>query len=195
MAGARRVGEGKLNSRRAFLSHALMLVAVAVRGSRVRLSAQLRYARLTRPVVIPLDDLAVPGRARPFTADAVSLPSAADPNKPLRLSGMVARISAGDDKPERFRAVCALCPHEHCDVDFVGDPSKLPEEVITEVGHPVKEPVYVCPCHNSTFKIDDGERLAGPAPRGLYQFRITSVTATTVEIGEAEEDLLLFTEL
>jgi hypothetical protein len=50
------------------------------------------------------------------------------------------------------------------------------------------EPVYV-PCHNSTFNAADGGRLAGPAPRGLYRFRVTSVTDATVEIAEVEEDV------
>ena len=53
-------------------------------------------------------------------------------------------------------------------------------------------PVYLCPCHNSTFTMAGGERLGGPAPRGLYQFRVTGVTQTHVEIGEVEEDVLLF---
>ena len=64
--------------------------------------------------------------------------------------------------------------------------------MIAEIGHPVTEPVYMCPCHNSTFTVDTGERLAGPAPRGLYRFRVTSVTDAAIEIGEVEEDVLLF---
>ena len=77
-------------------------------------------------------------------------------------------------------------------MDFIADPSKLPSEITDQIGHPVTEPVYVCPCHNSTFKIDDGARLAGPAPRGLYRFRVTGVNAAAVEIGEVDEDVLLF---
>lgn len=155
----------------------------------------LRYRPLARPVLIPLEDLATPGRARPFVAEAVTLASAATPNQPIRISGMVLRTAAGpaaDDRPERFKAVCVRCPHELCDVDFVADPSKLPPEVIQEIGHEVKEALYVCPCHNSTFKADDGERLAGPAPRGLYSFRVTGVSDSAVEIAEVEEDLLIF---
>ena len=45
-------------------------------------------------------------------------------------------------------------------------------------------PVYVCPCHNSAFAAADGRRLGGPAPRGLYRFRVTDVTETSVVIGE-----------
>jgi Rieske Fe-S protein len=91
--------------------------------------------------------------------------------------------------------VAVLCPHEHCDVDFVSDPSKLPAEVLAEIGRTPTEPVYVCPCHNSTFRATDGERLAGPAPRGLYRFRVTAVSDASVEIAEVEEDVLLFTEI
>ena len=95
-------------------------------------------------------------------------------------------------RPDRFTAVCLKCPHEGCDVDFVADPNRLPQEVKDEIGQVVKNAVYVCPCHNSTFKAEDGERLAGPAPRGLYRFRVTSVTDAAVEIGEVEEDVLIF---
>ena len=56
----------------------------------------------------------------------------------------------------------------------------------------MKDPVYICPCHNSTFKVEDGERLAGPAPRGLYRFRVTNVSAAAIEIAEVEEDVLIF---
>jgi len=137
--------------------------------------------------VIPLDDLATEWRARQFTAEGVSLPSAATPNQPVRVSGMVVRTG-----PDRFSAVCLRCPHELCDVDYVSEPSRIAQEIVDAVGHPITEPVYVCPCHNSTFTVEDGERMAGPAPRGLYRFRITNVSAGVVEIGEVEEDVLIF---
>ncbi len=44
----------------------------------------------------------------------------------------------------------------------------------------------------STFKAEDGERLAGPAPRRLYRFRLTGVSDAAVEIAEVEEDVLIF---
>jgi Rieske Fe-S protein len=88
--------------------------------------------------------------------------------------------------------VCVRCPHEGCDVDFVADPTTLPPEVLAEAGRPLTESVYICPCHNSTFTAHDGERLAGPAPRGLYQFRVTGVTEAAIEIAEVEEDVLIF---
>jgi nitrite reductase/ring-hydroxylating ferredoxin subunit len=151
----------------------------------------LRYLPLARPVLVPLAELSAPWRARSFVAEGVTVASAAKPNQPIRISGMVVRTAAGDE-PDKFQAVSVLCPHEHCDCDFVADPSRLPDEVVQEIGHPVKQPVYLCPCHNSTFKVEDGERLAGPAPRGRYRFRVTAVSATAVEIGEVEEDVLIF---
>jgi Rieske Fe-S protein len=179
--------------RRRFLGQGLMLMLVGMsRRVWAQGNAPLRYLPLARPVLVPLAELSAPWRARPFVAEGVTLSSAAKPNQPIRISGMVVRTAAGDDKPEKFQAVSVLCPHEHCDCDFIGDPSRLPEDVVQEIGHPVKEPVYLCPCHNSTFKVEDGERLAGPAPRGLYRFRVTAVSATAVEIGEVEEDVLIF---
>ncbi len=168
---------------------------LALLGLTRRVTAQrprrIRYHPLAQPVLVPLETLAIPGRARAFQARAVSLPTAANPNRPIRVNGMVVRATAGDDGPDRFKAVCVVCPHEQCDVDFVADPAKLSEYVVAEIG-PVEDPVYLCPCHDSAFTIADGARLGGPAPRGLYRFRVTGVSETAVEIGEVEEDVLLF---
>ena len=178
----------EIASRRAFLGHGLMLAFVGF-GRRIagQASRVLRYRPLASPTVIPLADVSTLWRGRQFTAEAVTLSTAATPNQPIRVAGMVVRTA--DD---RYAAVCLRCPHELCDVDYVSDPRRLPQEIVEEIGHPIKEPVYVCPCHNSTFRVEDGERLAGPAPRGLYRFRVTGVTATAVEIAEVEEDVLIF---
>jgi Rieske Fe-S protein len=179
---------GEIASRRTFLGQSLLLGFLSLgRRLRAQVSQTVRYRPLARPVRLPLTELPTRGRARSFVADAVTLPTAATPNQPIRVSGMIAR--AADD---RFSAVCVRCPHELCDVDFVADPNSLPQEIVDEIGHPVKEPVYVCPCHNSTFSVEDGGRLAGPAPRGLYRFRVTNVDASTIEIAEVEEDVLIF---
>jgi Rieske Fe-S protein len=184
--------------RRKFLGQGLILMVMGFSGFSgfgrrlwAHGSQPLRYRPLAQPVLVPLADLSVPGRARQFVAEGVTLASAAKPNQPVRVSGIVVRTAAGDDGPDRFKAVCVRCPHEQCDVDFIADPSRLPPELVQEIGHVVKEPVYLCPCHNSTFK-DDGERLAGPAPRGLYRFRVTRVSGAAVEITEVEEDVLIF---
>ena len=180
------------NGRREFFWQGLMLLLVGLgRHVRAQATGLLRYQPLARPVLIPLGDLSTAARAFPFVADGVTLSSAATPNQPVRISGMVVRTSGVDNNPERFQAVCLKCPHEGCDVDFISDPSRLPEEITNEIGR-ISEPVYVCPCHNSTFKMDDGSRLFGPAARGLYRFRVTRVNAAAVEIGEVEEDVLLF---
>jgi Rieske Fe-S protein len=177
-------------TRRAFVYASLLLVGI---GRRIRAQAAdyTRYQPLVRPVQVPLEDLATPSKAFPFVADGMTLPSAAEPNQPVRFNGMVVRTSKGDNSAGRFKAVCLKCPHEGCDVDFIADPSRVPGEVTDAIGH-VSEALYICPCHNSTFKIDDGSKLFGPAPRGLYQFHVTGVNATAVEIGEVEEDALLF---
>jgi len=151
----------------------------------------LRFHPLARPVIVPLDDLVRPWRARQFVADGVTLPTAATPNEPIRVGGMVVRTAPGDNRPERFAAVCMRCPHEGCDVEFVADPDRLPQEVKDEIGRPLEHGVYLCPCHNSTFNPEDGVNLSGPAPRGLYRFRVTRVADATVEIGEVEEDVLV----
>ena len=180
--------------RRHFLGQGLMLMLA---GFGRRLWAQglaLRFRPLARPVVVPLEDLVTPWRAQPFVADGVTLSSAATPNQPIRISGIVVRTAAGGNQPDRFTAICAKCPHEGCDVDFLEDPNRLPKEVKDDIGHAVAHSVYVCPCHNSTFKAEDGERLAGPAPRGLYRFRVTGVTDAAVEIAEVEEDVLIFVQ-
>jgi Rieske Fe-S protein len=180
------------NTRREFLWQSLGVLLVGLaRHVWAQAAEFLRFSPLVRPVLVPLADLATSARGFPFVADGMTLASAATPNQPLRISGMVVRTATGDNVADRFRAVCLKCPHEGCDVNFITDPSSLPEEITNALGK-VTEPVYVCPCHNSTFKMDDGSRLAGPAPRGLYRFRVTGVSATAVEIGEVEEDVLLF---
>ena len=178
--------------RRWFLGQGLCLMLAAF-GRRVwGQGPGLRFLPLARPVVLPIEDLATPWRARSFVADGVTIPSASTPNQPIRVTGMVVRTAAGGNEPDRFAAVCVRCPHEGCDVDFVPDPSRLPPEVKADIGRDLTESVYICPCHNSTFTARDGERLAGPAPRGLYRFRVTAVTAAAVEIAEVEEDVLIF---
>jgi Rieske Fe-S protein len=193
VADAGRVGPGKLMRirRRGFLAQSLLILGGLSRRIRAQ-GLSVHFRPLARPVVVALDDMATPWRARSFTAEGVTLPSAASPNQPVRIAGMVVRTAVGGNQPDRFAAVCARCPHEGCDVDFVADPNQLPQDVKDEIGHPVANAVYICPCHNSTFKAEDGERLAGPAPRGLYRFHVTGASDAAVEIAEVEEDALIF---
>lgn len=107
----------EVNSRRAFLAHGILAGVLGFsRTLRAQLSVVLGYRPLSQPVLVPLDAMSVPWRARPFTAEAVTLPSAAMPNQPIRVSGMIVRTAAGD-RLDQFSAVCVRCPHELCDVD------------------------------------------------------------------------------
>lgn len=178
-------------ARRRFLNRALMLIVAGFGRRAWAQGLELRFRRLAEPVLVPSDDLATSWRARPFVAAGVTLPSAASPNQPVRVTGMVVRTAAGT-RPDCFAAVCVRCPHEGCDVEFIADPSRLPREVTDEIGRAVEHGLYLCPCHNSTFEAEDGTRLSGPAPRGLYRFRVTNVSHAAVEIAEVEEDVLIF---
>lgn len=198
MANADALGSGSDRGRRQTvtgLGRRAFLAMLAMVGAGRSLLAQgqrrLRYLPLTRPVSVPLATLPAPGRVRRFIAQGVAPDSAANPGEVVRVNGMVSRVSEGDDAVDRFRAVCRVCPHEQCEVDYVADPADLDPLVLEEIGE-VGDPVYICPCHNSTFTTADGARLGGPAPRGLYQFRVTNVSDTHIEIGEVEEDVLLF---
>jgi Rieske Fe-S protein len=187
-----------------------LAVSGAALNSTLRLFGQagILFRPLARATVVPLDDLSTAWRARPFVADGMTLPSAAAPNQPIRVSGTIVRIGAaggagragragnsgGAPTPDQFNAVCLRCPHEGCDVEFVRDPNTQPPAAFAELPSIPTEPVFICPCHNSTFKASDGARLGGPAPRGLYRFHVTAVTEKTVEIGEVEEDVLLFAQ-
>ncbi|WP_433057913.1 Rieske (2Fe-2S) protein [Dactylosporangium sp. CS-033363] len=56
-----------------------------------------------------------------------------------------------------FKAYDAACPHEGAIVDppFDGNP------------------VIMCPRHNSKFKVADGGKISGPAPRGLKGIKVS----------------------
>jgi Rieske Fe-S protein len=132
--------------------HFLGTVVLVFAGLGRRLFAQgvgLRFRPLARPVAIPLDDKATAWRAKQFIAVGVTLSTAATPNQPIRIAGMVVRTAAGGDQPDRFAAVCARCPHEGCDVEWIDNPGE-----------------FICPCHDSRFG-PDGARLSGPAESGL----------------------------
>jgi menaquinol-cytochrome c reductase iron-sulfur subunit len=53
-------------------------------------------------------------------------------------------------KPEQIDARSAICPHLGCAVGW--DPAKNN---------------YLCPCHDSRFGMETGEKLTGPSERGL----------------------------
>ena len=52
----------------------------------------------------------------------------------------------------------------------------------------VNHPVLTCPCHFSAYDpLRDGRRLAGPARRGAYRFRLR-IDSEIVVITAVEED-------
>jgi Rieske Fe-S protein len=184
--------------RRSFLAQIGAGGFAALHLTRRLIAQAVQFRPLARPTIVPLDDLSAAWRARSFMADGVTLSSAANPNQPIRVSGSIVRIGGagnganGTPSSDQFNAVCLRCPHEGCDVEFVRDPKTQPPEAFAELPAIPTEPVFICPCHNSTFRASDGARLGGPAPRGLYHFHVTAVTDKTVEVGEVEEDVLLF---
>ena len=178
--------------RRTFLACGLMLLGFGrrvwacpqrSRGAQlIRPSA--RYAPLTSPVRIPLEAVKTPWRPVPFRAEAVAPPAGTTPARRVLLSGVLFRRVTSSERPA-LSALCLTCTHEQCLVDFIAEPTKLPR---TDRG--VTRPVFLCACHSSVFDaVDDGAWIAGPAPRGLYRFRVR-VDADAVEIDEVEEEAL-----
>ncbi|WP_432836780.1 Rieske (2Fe-2S) protein [Dactylosporangium sp. CA-092794] len=55
-----------------------------------------------------------------------------------------------------FKAYDAVCPHQGAVVDPPYDGN----------------PIIMCPRHNSKFKVADGSRVEGPAPRGLKGIKV-----------------------
>ena len=81
-------------------------------------------------------------------------------------------------------ALCVTCPHEQCQVDLVTDEARWRAWPARRPTHPLFE----CGCHFSVFDAaEEGARLSGETPRGLYRFRVAGVRDGMVEITEIEE--------
>ena len=81
-------------------------------------------------------------------------------------------------------ALCVTCPHEQCQVDLVTDGARLSRMIGRDSPHPLFE----CGCHLSVFDAaNEGARVSGESPRGLYRFRIAGSDGGVVEITEMEE--------
>lgn len=141
--------------------------------------ASLRYAPLTAPVRIPLEAVTAPWQPVSFKAEAV-----APPARRVLLSGVAfRRVTA--DRHQDLSAICVTCTHEQCQVDFIAEPANLPR-----TDRVIAHPVFLCACHSSVFDaMDDGAWIVGPAPRGLYRFRLR-VGADAVEIDAVEQEAL-----
>jgi Rieske Fe-S protein len=169
--------------RRTFLG-CLMLLGFSRRARSQLADASVRYARLTAPVRIPLDAVRTPWSPVPFKADAFAPLGGTAPARRVLINGVLFRRVTGDDRPQ-MSALCVTCTHEQCQVDFIAHPTPLPR-----TDHVMKHPVFLCACHSSVFDAaHDGAPIAGPAPRGLYRFRL-HIAADAVEIDEVEEEAL-----
>jgi Rieske Fe-S protein len=169
--------------RRTFLASGLMLLGFGRRPRAQPAGAAARYAPLSVPVRIPLEAVSVPWQPVPFKADGVAPASGATPARRVLMSGVLFRRAGG--APPELSALCLTCTHEQCQVDFNAAPTTLPRTDVV-----INHPVFLCACHSSVFDAtDDGAWVAGPAPRGLYRFRLR-IDADTVAIDEVEEEAL-----
>jgi len=173
--------------RRRFLGLGLLLLGFGRRAWAQVASASTRFSPLTKSVRIPLDAVAVRWHAVPFTAEGLAPPAAGKPGRRVLISGILFRREAGA-AAGALSALCSTCPHEQCQVELVDDPTRL----ATLKGGVATHPMFVCGCHASVFDAQaDGAWIDGPAPRGMYRFRLNAVGDEAVEINEVEEIALV----
>lgn len=176
--------------RRAFIGCGLMFLGFGRRlgAWAQRADAALRYAPLSRSIRIPLDAVATPWQPVAFTAEAMSPATATAASRRVLISGVLFRRGTrGAEAPgsvDELSALCLTCPHEQCKVDLITDSDRLARMTDGATTHPLFE----CGCHSSVFDPqEDGARVSGETPRGLYRFRIAGVRDAAVEINEIEE--------
>src|SRR5215210_5393559 len=168
--------------RRAFLGYGLMLAGFS-RRVWAQLAAPPRFTRLTVPVRIPLDSVAMPWHPAPFVAEAVLPPGTDTPGRRVLIKGVLFRKETAD-APAALSALSVVCPHEQCAVALVTDPERLAKMS----GNTSGGPLFECACHFSKFDASqEGAWISGVAYRGLFRFRIGGVSDGMVEINEIEE--------
>jgi len=180
-------------TRRVFLAIGLALLGFGRRAwaQLVTPPAQIRYAALTTPVKIPVEAVATPWQPVPFVAESRlrrDFGAAGPSERRVLISGVLFRTHT------QLSALCVTCPHEQCQVDLVIDRERLvrmaPRLRSGQAGETM-HPLFECGCHASVFDAaDEGARLSGETPRGLYRFRIAGVRDGIVEIPEIEEAAL-----
>jgi len=169
-------------NRRVFLAGGLALAGF-VRRAWAQLanpSVQVRYAPLTRPVTIPVSAVSTPWLPVPFVAEGRA------ESRRVLISGVLFRTQT------QLSALCVTCPHEQCQVDLVTDQERLsriiPQLGSGQAGERATHPLFECGCHFSVFDAaNEGARISGETPRGLYRFRIAGVHDSLVEITDIEE--------
>ena len=137
--------------------------------------ASIRFASLTRPVAIPVNAVTIPWQPVPFVAEG------SHSGRRVLINGVLFRRAGAEDA---LSALCVTCPHEQCQVDLVTDQERLAR---MSAG-PATRPLFECGCHLSVFDAgNEGARISGEAPRGLYQFQIGGVRDGNVEIVGIED--------
>ena len=173
--------------RRTFLGFGLTLAAFGRRVWAQAVDAAPRYFPLARPIRIPVDAVQVPWQPVTFTTEAMAPATATAASRRVLITGVLFRKAAGGNPSGDLSAVCLTCPHEQCKVDLITDPMRL----AGMASGPVTNPLFECGCHSSVFDpAQDGARVSGETPRGLFRFRIAGVNAGVVEINEIEETAL-----
>jgi len=118
----------------------------------------------------------------PFVAEATAADEPAAPKRAARRRVLINGVLFRTDK--QLSALCTTCPHEQCQVDLVTDQERLARMVDQKTTHPLFE----CGCHLSIFDAaEDGARISGESPRGLYRFLVAGVRDGMVEITEIED--------
>lgn len=176
----------RLIQRRTVLWSCLSLLAAAC--SSVRDSGKVssnQYLDLKSVVTFPLASIAERWHALVFEA---WLPATTAAETDKLLEGILLRTNKGNGSD--LKAFCLMCPHEVCQVQY----QRNTEMVRLDSGMVPNHPLLVCPCHFSVFDpLQDGDRINGPAQRGLYRFRLTT-RGTEVQITQVEATVLtLFT--
>jgi len=160
-------------NRRIFVAAGLALLGLGRRAwaQLAEPTAPIRYAPLTRAVKIPSEAVKTPWQPAEFVAESTAS------GRRVLISGVLFRTDTG------LSALCVTCPHEQCQVDLVTDEPRLSRMAGGKSTHPLFE----CGCHLSVFDAaNDGARLSGETPRGLYRFRVARVDEGVVEITEVE---------
>ena len=184
--------------RRNFITAGLALVGFGSRRAQAQnATTPLRYAPLTRPVTIPLQDVVTPWAPVSFVAEAMAPTKGAAPARRVLINGVLFRRSTTDRRggpadtagapgsiEDDLSALCVTCPHEQCQVDLVTDEVQLSRMT----GGTAVHPLFECGCHLSVFDAAaGGAKISGETPRGLYRFRIAAINQGIVEIAEVEE--------
>lgn len=166
-----------MNPRRSFFAAGFALLGFGRRAwaQLANPASPVRYVPLTRPVTIPVSAVNTPWQPVPFVAEGRT------ESRRVLISGVLFRNHT------QLSALCVTCPHEQCQVDLVTDAGRLARMTDPKTTHPLFE----CGCHFSVFDAaQDGARISGESPRGLYRFRIDGIRDGMVEINEIEEAAL-----